>query len=246
MYLSPQEQRRRMLRLGAAMVLALLAFVTIGLFDTWIWSVATLPPKSIEMAVEDRREMVAFPATEWMRAKDLYQVFRQAGYLPTWLLIAACVLAHDLAKWRSTQGLRSAGPWWNRATRVALGPTLAGLAAEALRAVIHRQRPLLTGEHAWGWPFGSEMVGPWGLPSSHAAVALGGAVVLMRLIPGIGWVVMPWAIGCGVSRVLVGAHFASDVFLGGVIGFVVAWALTRRAPGGPAGSGFPGPTFSLT
>jgi membrane-associated phospholipid phosphatase len=68
-----------------------------------------------------------------------------------------------------------------------------------------------------------------GLPSSHAAVAAGGAAALIAWRPAVWPIAVVLAAGCAMTRLLSGAHFLSDVTLGAIVGYV-AWRLVR--PGG--------------
>ncbi len=168
-------------------------------------------------------ELIANPFRDW------YWLLRLAGYWPTWLVIGAAVCLVDRSPRR---GLFPVG-----------AAALAGLAAEGLKLVIRRGRPLDTdgayhfvpfAEHTWESSF-------MGLPSSHAAVAFAGAFAVARLWPRAGWVLVPLAIGCGLTRVLVGQHFLSDIAGGAIVGALACAAVVRvhaalasRAAGGPA------------
>ncbi|NQX96213.1 MAG: phosphatase PAP2 family protein, partial [Erythrobacter sp.] len=56
-------------------------------------------------------------------------------------------------------------------------------------------------------------------PSSHAAVAFGGCLMMAYFMPRARIFLILLAIGCGISRMLVGAHFATDVYVAGLIGW---------------------------
>jgi membrane-associated phospholipid phosphatase len=58
-------------------------------------------------------------------------------------------------------------------------------------------------------------------------VAMGAAVVLARLFPRVWWMWYMIAIGCGVTRVLAGAHYASDVAVAAVFAYILGDVLTR-------------------
>lgn len=247
MYLSPRELRQRRIRWGVGFAIVLVGFVLLGLLDHAIWQGTALAPRDVSVSSNGETIRITQTATEWLRAKDWYQLLRQAGFLPTWLLIAAALTSYDLAlRWRTPSADRPHVEleWWRRGAAVALAPTISGLIAEILRGVLRRQRPGLEGLHVWGWPWG-EGAAPYGLPSSHAAVAFAGAFMLARFIPGGGPIVLLWALGCGLSRLLAGAHFASDVYVGAAVGYLVARALAQTLRRGPFRGRLPGPLISL-
>lgn len=165
------------------------------------------------------------------RLEDWWQMFRQFGYLPTWAFITTAIFLH--ATRLKDDGLRRA------ACVAALTPLIAaalsGGLADALKPIFCRTRP----EHAvapavyafrgfWeNFPKGSGL----GLPSSHTAVAFGGAFALAGLFPRAAWVFLIAAGGTAASRVMVGAHYPSDVLAGAVVAYACAGAV--RALLGP-------------
>jgi undecaprenyl-diphosphatase len=79
------------------------------------------------------------------------------------------------------------------------------------------------GFRAWSdHPFSSA---GFGMPSSHALVAFAGAAAVARLFPRAAPVWYALAVGCGITRLLAGAHFLSDVVVGAIIGVTVAVSL---------------------
>ena len=156
------------------------------------------------------------------------QLLRALGYAPTWLLIAGCVALCDHAAHRT--------PVLSRAGLIAGAPLLAGGLAELGKLIVGRARPiegevLREGAAYVFRPFLSGFVdgGNLGLPSSHAAVAFGGAVMFGCLFRPTRWLLIAVAIGCGITRVLTGAHYPTDAFAGGVIGWLVAIVMHRWA-----------------
>ena len=145
--------------------------------------------------------------------RDWWWLLRLGGYWPTWLLLGAAVCAADRSARRGLFPIAATG--------------LAGLVAEGLKLLIRRQRPI-DSDGAYRFLAFAERTwdsSAFGLPSSHAAVAFAGAFALSRLWPRVGVVVVPWAIGCGLTRVSVGQHFLSDVAGGALVGWLACWAI---------------------
>ncbi|HEY0305122.1 MAG TPA: phosphatase PAP2 family protein [Longimicrobiales bacterium] len=161
-------------------------------------------------------EYVRYPD---VNTEDWGRLLRVMGFLPTWLLAAIALALHDRFQ-----------PWrFRRAYLLFFAPALSGLAGEILKITIRRLRPGDTGEYAFRAfserPFSS---GGFGMPSSHAVVAFGAAAMLSRLFPR-AWPVW-WLLGagCGLTRILHGRHFLSDVVLAAIVGWAVAALLWRR------------------
>ncbi len=192
--------------------IALIASVVIAaahLVDVWAWT-HVRDPKVYE--------------------RDWGRLLRSAGFLPTWLIVGIALWAHD----RGSTGAR-----W-RGGLMVLVPTVTGALAEVLKLVFRRLRP---GDTSPEYVFRSFLDHPWsnkglGMPSSHMMVAMGAAVVLARLFPRVWWMWYLIAIGCGVTRVLAVAHYASDVAVAAVVAYIVAdvlmrWGLTKRLQAKP-------------
>lgn len=76
----------------------------------------------------------------------------------------------------------------------------------------------------------------WSFPSSHTAAAVVLAVFLMRMYPRLQPLVVSLAVVVAIARVVLFAHYPSDVIGGATVGWAVAtlattpWALTRLCP----------------
>lgn len=199
-YLFPHElrQRRRRRLLWAAAWLAAAALAC--LLDRWVWSWITM--------------------ADGVEKRDWWQFLRAQGYLGTWLALG---LAVDLVNRARPADDRR--PGWPGLAAL-LSAASAGALAEILKLILARDRPGLSGEHVWHGlfsGFGSRPPGPGlGLPSSHAAVAFGGAFLLARAYPPVRFLVVALACGCGLSRMLAGAHFLSDTVLAAALGAMTA------------------------
>lgn len=191
-----------------ALLITLLAFGVASLIDRWAYQQLSNP------SVYDR---------DWGR------LLRVMGFLGTWLALAIAVRLHEAGDVR-TRALASRRAW------LLIGSAaLGGLAAEILKLLIRRERPAVH-DGLYGFrDFGERTWSTAGLalPSSHTLVAFAGAAMLARLYPRARWVGYTLAGGCAATRVLARAHFVSDVVLAAGLGWLVAWALSKRWP--PAG-----------
>lgn len=169
--------------------------------------------------------------------KDLTQVFRQLGYLPTWVIIALLVFLHDRGRTRGTSSVTL-----KRALPILAAAILSGLIANILKPLIGRLRPDESGVAHFAprpnllWADPGDV--GFGLPSGHTAVAFAGCAMLALLWPGWRVIMMLLATGCAVTRLLAGAHALSDTVAAAGIGIAVACWLFRRSAGprrGPAG-----------
>jgi membrane-associated phospholipid phosphatase len=169
--------------------------------------------------------------------EDWGRGLRIAGYVPTWLVVAAAMALIDGRRRVFDAPLRDR---WSRGATMALAPIVAGLLAEACKLLVRRERPSMPDG---AYVFRSFGESPWstgglGMPSSHTAVAFGAAAILCRLHPAAWPVWIAVAIGCGATRVASRAHFLSDVVGGamvGVAGAAIVWRLHVR--GGSRGGG---------
>jgi membrane-associated phospholipid phosphatase len=205
-YLFPHElrqRRRRRLLWGAAWLAAILAA---NALDHTAWSWLTMKPEIV--------------------TRDWWQFLRAQGYLGTWAAIALAFALTRRAR-RPDGGGEGGGGGVGGCPGLAalLSAASAGLAAEVLKVILSRDRPGAKGLHVWHGPLAGlgHADGPGlGLPSSHAAVAFGGWFLLARAYPGLRPLAYTLAAGCGLSRILVGAHFLSDITLAAALGAAAA------------------------
>jgi len=178
---------------------AVLAFVAASTIDSWAFHHLQKPN------VYDQ---------DWGRA------LRSVGYWPLWVVLSVAMWLVD----------RKHGKGYRRAAFLAGSVTVAGVLGELLKLIVRRDRPG-TFDGAYGFrafadhPFSSRN---FGMPSSHAVIAFSGAAALSILFPEATCVWYALAIGCGVTRVLSGAHFVSDVVAGAAIGIGVVVVMARR------------------
>lgn len=196
-YLSPFEKRRRRARRAKLTLIILGAFVLLTLLDFPLLHAFYHEP------------------LQHIDNHDWYRLLRIMGFMGTWILVCIVYIAHDRNR--------------HRGLAIFFSALLAGGLAELLKLVIARERPVQCGEIQPGWYHfrglfsgfhdGSNL----GIPSSHAAVAFGGCLMLACFLPRTKNTLFLLALGCGLTRMLTGAHFATDVFVGAMIG----WGCSR-------------------
>jgi membrane-associated phospholipid phosphatase len=158
--------------------------------------------------------------------RDWGRLLRVMSFAGTWVALAVALRLHEGAD-ADRRALATRRAWlllWS--------PALAGGVAELLKILVRRERPALH-DGLYGFrPWDERTWSGAGLafPSSHTAVAFGGAALLARLFPRARWVGYTLAAGCAVTRVLARAHFVSDVVFAAGLGWLAAWVLTRRWP----------------
>ncbi len=203
-YRSPiEKKRRRSARLRTAAII-LAGFIILTILD--------FPLLHLFYMGDDRS----------IENHDWYRMLRVVGFLGTWAVVGIIFILHDRNR--------------HRGAAVFLSALTAGALAELMKLIIGRERPVDGNQIQEGWynfrPFlsgftdGSNL----GLPSSHAATAFGGCLMLAALIPNTRRFLILLALGCGITRMLTGAHFATDVYTGAILGYLVSLLYTKLTP----------------
>lgn len=174
----------------------------------------------------------------WLESRDWYQMLRQLGYLPVWIFVGVAYGLSDLYARR--RGEPDRGP---RSVMIILAPIVGGLLAEIVKRVVGRERPPAMPVMTEQTPLPAQpsleyvykpFMSAWtddsnlGIASSHTAVAFGALVMLGLMHRGARPVLWLLAFGCGLSRLLAGAHWLSDVYAGAALGAIGAWAVWAR------------------
>lgn len=178
--------------------------------------------------VASQFDVVAYRAFEQSQTsgEDWHRLLRIMGYVPTWIVVA---LILGMLDWDDVKKVGFYKAMW-RPGLLMLSVLLSGIAAEVLKVLIRRERPNMhDAEYAWrSWLDSPLYTGGLSTPSSHAAVAFAAAFMLCYLVPRgrILWIAL--AIGCGLTRVISGAHWVGDIYISAVISYFVAHLLWQQ------------------
>src|SRR5260221_1869859 len=119
-----------------------------------------------------------------------------------------------------------------------------GLAADLIKVICGRARPkLLFSDDVYGFVWGATQADYWSFPSGHATTISALATALFLFWPRGLLLYVAAALLVMASRVVLDAHYVSDVIVGAAIGGAVAWAawLAFARAGLPPRAGGPDP-----
>jgi undecaprenyl-diphosphatase len=100
-----------------------------------------------------------------------------------------------------------------------------GLLTNVLKRVIGRARPFVRGDDIWAYMPFSWPAAYASLPSGHTTTAFSALVAIGALFPRARALLWAYAILIALSRVVVSAHYPSDVLAGAVVGAVGAFVV---------------------
>jgi membrane-associated phospholipid phosphatase len=100
-----------------------------------------------------------------------------------------------------------------------------GIVTDVVKVICGRARPkLLFADNFYGFTWGATQADYWSFPSGHATTAAALATALFLLWPrGLPLYVVA-ALLVMASRIILDAHYTSDVIAGAAIGVATAWA----------------------
>lgn len=164
-----------------------------------------------------------------------FETAQQYGQGGTILLVAAVI-------WLMDPGRRR----WMLDYLAAIG--LTGMVTIGLKVLAARPRPVLeapygflgplrgwaleNGAAVYSWQLGGDLTSRlWSMPSNHSAYAAIMSVFLAWHYPRLRWLVVVLAGIVGLGRVVVGAHYPSDVLVGWTVGWAMTWVALRYAVG---------------
>ena len=103
----------------------------------------------------------------------------------------------------------------------------AGLVTDALKPLFGRARPKFLADGTYGFDPMSFLPDWNGMPSGHSTTAFAVAFTLIVFFPKYRVPLALFAAMIGLSRLMVGAHFLSDVLAGAAVAFTVTHGLTK-------------------
>ena len=215
---TPTLGGKRLAITGAlAVLLAVILLPADGPISTWA--------RSLKPGGDIRREL---------------EVLQQFGGATSIIIVLLCMIALDAAR------VRRMLDWVLAALATSLSVLL-------IKMLTGRPRPKFDDPLQFNGPFGqyidptqanadgaAHIVGPaigfgneelWSMPSSHTSGAFVLAVFLATMYPRLRFMAFGLAALVGACRILFGAHYLSDVLVGGLIGWAIASYIIPRGLG---------------
>jgi membrane-associated phospholipid phosphatase len=154
-----------------------------------------------------------------LRVQPVFQLMRLWTWLGFgWVLAAVAAALFGIGLWRKQQRLKQA------AALSLIALAVSGLVVQTIKHLIGRPRPKLADQGVFGWG-PSFQSGHDSFPSGHTISAFAMAAVLSSFYPSGRWIWYSLAVLVAFTRVYIDAHFASDVFVGAVLGVLIGmWA----------------------
>jgi membrane-associated phospholipid phosphatase len=154
----------------------------------------------------------------YARTQRFWEVLRTFGEPEMAILIVVLIAVYHDKRWLA-------------AAAAAIAVSLAGGIGALVSAVDGRFRPThINGANQWEFLRGFQPhQHDFAHPSGHATAAFACAAVLTYLSPRGRWIFLAVAAGCAVSRVVMQAHFWSDIILGAALGWTIGWWSMRVA-----------------
>ncbi len=139
--------------------------------------------------------------------RDLFRTVSRLGDGVIWYVLALAIVA-----WNGAAGFKPA--------LVMAGAGVLGWALyKVLKSRLVRERPYITFERILA---GTAPLDRYSFPSGHTLHAVSFTWIAASYYPVLGWVLIPFAMLVGASRVVLGLHYPSDVVVGAALGASIA------------------------
>lgn len=161
--------------------------------------------------------------------RDVFQFITQFGVGKGYIIIAAALFVGlRLAAFVARSGHLAGRLTLNahRALFVLLSVVIPGIAVDLVKVVFGRARPkLLFIDGTYGFSWGATQADHWSFPSGHATTIVALATALTLLWPRFFPAYALAALLVSASRVIIGAHYLSDVMAGAAAGVAITWMI---------------------
>lgn len=149
------------------------------------------------------------------RMESFWQVLRDLGSPVATALIVVIVWIYDRRKWRAS-------------LVVVCAAAGTGALSWFIRALAGRYRPIVDdGANTWHLFRGFWETKNLSWPSGHSTLAFATAAALSYLSPKGRALFITIAAGCAITRVVMQAHFYSDVIFGAALGWTFGWLIAQ-------------------
>lgn len=148
-------------------------------------------------------------------------------------LFSAVSRLGDGVVWYSLMALMALtqGPYGLRAAAVMGVTGLTGVGIYKLMKIrLNRERPFVT--HPEAISMGTRPLDRYSFPSGHTLHAVMFTIIAVAWFPALAAVLVPLALLIGVSRVVLGLHYPTDVLVGALIGWSLAEIALLAIPPG--------------
>jgi membrane-associated phospholipid phosphatase len=191
------------------------------------------------------------PAAVIIAAQRFTELGKAGWFLwPIGIVLLALAAFDSPALSRFSRGVLAA--WGARLGFVFVAIALPGLFTAIVKRLIGRARPFVAGHDIWAYEPLSWSARYASMPSGHATTAFAALVAIGAIFPQARALLWIYALLIALSRVLITAHYSSDVIAGAAVGAAGAylvrnWFAARRLglTVGPDGSvrAMPGPSL---
>jgi membrane-associated phospholipid phosphatase len=211
----PVAWRSRQHWVAVALLAAAATVATMALFDAWAANYARSLPAELIAA-----------------ARRLTDLGKSGWFLwPTGVVLLTLTVFENPVSTRISRGILAA--FAVRLGFVFLAIALPGLFVTIVKRLIGRARPFVAGNDVWAYDPFSWQVRYASFPSGHVTTAFAALFAIGALFPQARALMWIYAVMIAASRVLVTAHYPSDVIAGAFVGVVGAllvrnWFAARR------------------
>jgi len=165
-------------------------------------------------------DIISRPAHQLWR--DITKVGDSVYYIPTAILLL--IAGRTMMLWTAPKPIAE---WYANLARLGLYAltsfALAGLVVHIIKRLLGRVRPKhLLSDNEYGLTFLNSEWTYNSFPSGHSQTIFVLATILTFFAPRYWWAFMSVAVVIALSRVIINAHFLSDIIFGSFIGLVVA------------------------